>query len=316
MKQKLPEFVQYKHGSYWYVRWNPSTKKVVWTVLGKTYPEMLKALSGHLSNQPILMREVLARYLNEVIPTKKRSTQKNQTYQLNKLVEHFGNDYPAKITTQQIYKFHDMRSTTSPSSANKEMSLLSNVFKHALKWGVVSINPAINMIRNKEKPRKRYVTHPEFDLLLHRTTGFLHDAIELAYISGQRIGDVLKMQWSDIAAKRLHVIQEKGGEELFLKLTPGLSAIIRRCKSKPVVGRTIICDRNGQQIRYGRLRKRLVKVVDKLVESGELASQINLHDIRRKAGSDLPLESGLLGNTLQTRERVYHVAPKVVTPVR
>jgi len=318
-REQLPQYVQHKHGAFYYVRWNPTNKKVTWTHLGKTYPMMLRALSGHLTTKAIFMRDIINRYETEILSTKAYNTQKTHRWQLANLLYTFGDELPIKITSQEVYSYHDDRTQHgAPTAANKEVSLLANIFKFAIKWGCVpsGFNPASRLIKNKENPRKRYITDSEYDLLLKHTSGYVHNAIELAYLTGQRIGDVLKMKWADMTPNGIKVIQQKTKKELTVKLSPALSAVITRCKSNAVLGQTVIADSRGQALPYWRVREPFKNLVDKLVGSGKIPETITLHDLRRKAASDTPLESELLGNTRQTRERVYRAKPIVAEPVR
>jgi len=317
MKMRLPENVHQKHGAFYFVKRNPETHKVVWTNLGRTYPQMLGALSNQLSDEPKHMRDIFARYQADILPTKSQSTQRNQGYQIEYLNEHFGDRIPSSITTQEIYKYHDMRSQVSKSSANKEMGLLSTIMRFAIRWGDVTTSPAENLQRNQEMPRTRFPSDVEYKLLLDNSNGFLRDAIEILYLTGQRIGDILKAEWADIQNGYLHVVQKKHHRDkpptvLDIEITPTLNAAIQRCKDKQIVGRTLICDARGQPVLYSNINKRFTALVEKL----NIQPKLTLHDLRRKAGKDAGMTSQLLGNTQQVRERHYNPGVKVVKPVR
>ncbi|WP_354002459.1 tyrosine-type recombinase/integrase [Pseudogemmobacter faecipullorum] len=49
---------------------------------------------------------------------------------------------------------------------------------------------------------------------------------ELALGTGQRIGDVLKMRWSDIDGDGINVVQGKTGARLWVPFTPHLKGVL------------------------------------------------------------------------------------------
>ena len=323
--KKLPKFVQFKSGTYWHVQWNPTEKKMKWRKLGKSEPEMYRALANTIEAGAITMRDILNRYQTEVVVKQKLSTQKKREWQIKKLMNSFGEMLPNEVTPQDIYAYHAKRSQSVPVSANREMSLLHTVFRHAIKWGVITDkNPAAGLFKNKEEPRDRYVEDWEYDLIIKHTSGYVRNALELAFLTGQRIGDVLKMKWSDICViknkrktiRGIKVKQQKKGKELTIKISAAVQAILNNCKSANVIGQTVIADENGQNVSYNRLYYQFRLIVDSLLETKQLASRINIHDFRAKACSDGPLESELLGNTMQTRQHVYRRKPIVASPVK
>ena len=315
--KKLPKYVQFKSGTYWYVQWNPTEKRMKWRKLGKSEPEMYRALANTIEASAITMRDILNRYQTEVVVKQKLSTQKKREWQIKKLMNSFGEMLPNEVTPQDIYAYHAKRSQSVPVSANREMSLLHTVFRHAIKWGVITDkNPAAGLFKNKEEPRDRYVEDWEYDLIIKHTSGYVRNALELAFLTGQRIGDVLKMKWSNISVAGIKVKTEKTGKEVTITFSDAVQAILNNCKSTNVIGQTVIADENGHNVSYNRLYYQFRLIVGSLLETKQLASQINIHDIRAKAASEIPLDSELLCNTRQTRERVYRRKSIVASPVK
>ncbi|HVC49531.1 MAG TPA: tyrosine-type recombinase/integrase [Burkholderiales bacterium] len=317
MKQEhLPKYVRRSHGQFFHVRWNPAVKKVQWIPLGKSYPDMLRSLAALEDSNTALMNDIFQRYSTEILIKQAYGTQKRREAQLKKLNVSFGKVVPQYVTPQLIYLYHADRSKKVPVSANREISLLSTIFRYAIKWGLVTTNPAAGLLKNPEQPRRRYVDDSELDLLLTKSTGYLRNVIELAFLTGQRINDVLKMKWSDISDAGLKVRQQKTGRELTITLTPALEQVLSQCKSGKVLGQTILANTNGQSLNYGQVRYHFKRLVKKLLKSGQISADIRIHDLRAKSASDLPLDSELLGNTRSTRERVYRRKPIVAAPVK
>lgn len=76
-------------------------------------------------------------------------------------------------------------------------------------------------------------------------------ATSLLYFTGQRIGDVLKMRWSDIRRGTIHVIQDKTGKELWIPLLSELVAVLDQT---PKRGMTIIAGADGKPVAQQSLR--------------------------------------------------------------
>ena len=73
-------------------------------------------------------------------------------------------------------------------------------------------------------------------------TGISRTVFYLAYFTGQRSSDILKMKWADIAGKEIHVVQDKTGAELWVPLHPDLQAelAITERRGKTIVAAELI----------------------------------------------------------------------------
>ena len=193
----LPPRMYWKHGQYWYVRKNK------WIGLGKDLGEAKKTWalleSDALTAQdlrPVTLSSLFAQYEKEILPEKAEKTQRDQRRQLLYLGEIFGKMHPDSLTPVQIAHFLDNRG--AKVAANREIALLSHVYTKALRWGLAKGNPCRGVERNKVKARTRYVTDAEFAAILEVVPPPLRFAMQLSYLTGQRLSDVLKMRWSDI----------------------------------------------------------------------------------------------------------------------
>lgn len=123
----------------------------------------------------------------------------------------------------------------APVRAQREKALLSHVLQHAIAWGVLSANPCreVRVLVRTGKPRKRYITDEEF-LAVHRLASpVLQCAMDLAYMTGLRQGDLLRLSKPNIKNDLLRVSTSKTGKVLEFELTPDLKAIIDRCWQLP-----------------------------------------------------------------------------------
>lgn len=78
--------------------------------------------------------------------------------------------------------------------------------------------------------------------------------VNLLYFTGQRIGDVLKMRWTDIGEHGIHVVQQKRGKEVWVPLLSELRAELART---PKRGFHIVTTYEGKRIGDDVIRKEL-----------------------------------------------------------
>lgn len=316
--QKLPKYVQFKHGAYWYVRWNPAEQKVLWKPLGKTYAVMLIALSAFHEDGGMKMADVFERYRKEVSNKQSVNTRRQRDWQLDTLKESFGDMAPEAVTTRLVYLFLDEYGADAPVSANRLVSLLHCVFVKAIRWGLVSANPANGIEKYQEKPRSRTPTEDECQAVQARLEGVHARGFSLLRLGAQRVTDTLTLPWPAVKPNGdLHCTQSKTGTLVIIESSPGLESVIAECRRQPVLGRTIIADEAGQTLTYWQFANTVRRVIRKLVDEGKLASAFTPHDLRRTVGSEIDADNDILGHVDErTRKRVYDTRPKRGKPIR
>ena len=100
-------------------------------------------------------------------------------------------------------------------------------------------------------------------------------AVVLAYYTGQRIGDVLRMKWSDITPQdAIYVRQRKTNVELYIPIHPALSGVL---DTHPRLGDTIIADSHGQPYALNSFRRKFARTRDRL----SLPKDLCFHGIRK-----------------------------------
>lgn len=125
--------------------------------------------------------------------------------------------------------------------------------------------------------------------------------INLLYYTGQRIGDVLKMRWTDILEGEIHVIQQKTGKEVNPPLHRDLAAVLART---PKRGFTIIATEQGMPVKMAFIRDR-IKAFTK-----SYGKECVPHGLRKnaviallEAGCTVAEVSAITGQTYQIVER-------------
>src|SRR5690606_230976 len=104
-----------------------------------------------------------------------------------------------------------MELADTPNMCNRILSFLRIVFNYALEWQEVDSNPCIGISRHQAGRRDRYITDAEFAALLNAASPYIRCILEMCYLTGQRIGDVLAIRLADITEEGVSFVQGKTG---------------------------------------------------------------------------------------------------------
>lgn len=300
--------------------------KVEWARLERKVPPKLNHLMAY----------VFDRYEKEIIPGKAIRTQSDNHKELKQLRKAFENAPIESITPQIVAQYRDAR--TAKVRANREIALLSHAFSIAREWGLTDkANPCFGVRRNKEKPRDYYAGEIVWNAVYSEAAQELKDAMDLAYLTGQRPADVLKIAATDLNNGFLLIGQGKTEKRLRLRLEEagiqsGLSTFIddlleRRALSG-VKTSTLITNSSGLRMSQQMLRNRWddarEKAAIKAAADGDSTlafsiRQFQFKDIRPKAASEIELThaSRLLGHSSEEMtKKVYRRVGEIVKPTK
>ena len=167
-----------------------------------------------------IMKGIFNEYEKHIIPKKAARTQKDNVYELKQLRAAFDTAPIDAITPAMIAQYRDTRS--AKTRANREIALLSHIFNTAREWGLTTRdNPCLGVRKNKEKPRDFYANETVWTAVYSEASEELKDAMDLAYLTGQRPADVLSMRKDDVEGIYLLVSQGKTGKRLRIILEVG-----------------------------------------------------------------------------------------------
>ena len=210
-----------------------------------------------------LLNSIFDRYIKEILPLKAPRTQRDNLDCLKFLRPVFGEVAIDDLTPQHLAAYRDKRS--AKVRANREVSLLSHVFNLAREWGFTSRdNPARGLRKNKESPRDFYVDDTVWMAVYEFASVELQDALDLAYLTGQRVADVLKMSYHDLTSDSLYVCQGKTKKKLriLIRLEDGtptqLASVLERItkRDRKVKSLNLIATPAGRALNKGMLRTR------------------------------------------------------------
>jgi integrase len=234
----------------------------------------------------LTFRYVAEKYRVEMIPTKGAATQRDNLREMGKLLAFF-DDPPAmleQIEPQHVRQYLRWRKA-APIRANREKALLSAIWNWARDQGYTALaNPCAGIKGNKEEGRDVYVEDDAFDAVWEAADAPLRDALDLAYLTGQRPAEVRRMDERDIRDGFLHLRQGKTGKALRIAVEGELAVVLARIaarKAALVVRSTrLLIGLDGQPLTKDELRG----AFDRARKASGQAFQFR--DLRAKAGTD------------------------------
>ncbi|EEW1712109.1 TPA: phage integrase Arm DNA-binding domain-containing protein [Escherichia coli] len=259
----------------------------------------------------------------------KLNTYKQKAKPVSLLRERAGMKLISSVDVRDIAQLLDEYITAGqPRMAQVVRSVLIDVFKEAQHYGEVppGYNPALATKQPRRKITRQRLNLEEWQKIFdiadasHRYMG---NAMLLALVTGQRLGDISRMKFSDIWDDHLHVIQEKTGSKIAIPLSLRLNAInwslrdvVARCRDYAVSPylvhffRTTSQAERGAQVKSNTLTMNFSKARDLAgIDWGD-GSPATFHE-QRSLSERLYKEQGLdtqklLGHKTQQQTDRYH----------
>ena len=152
--------------------------------------------------------DLFERYLNEHAKQKKseKSAKEDERYIRKYIIPQLGSIKVKSLNLTHIEKLHRSLEST-PTQANRVLAVVSVALTHAERWHLreVRSNPCNVIQRYKEVSRNRYFSAREIKNigiaikeLEKSSNSYAVLALRLAFLLGLRIGEVRRIQWSDL----------------------------------------------------------------------------------------------------------------------
>lgn len=295
----LPPCVYHRHGAYFYV------KRGVWKSLGNTLTSALaeyaRIIAPPIGGCDALLDRTLERCEESVKP---------RTYiqyelacrRLKKVLAEFS---PEMVEPHHIAAILD-HFRHSPNAANRLLTFARHAFSNGLTWGMCKINPTYGVKRHAEGKRDRLISAEEYRLIWQAAPAQLRAIMDVTYLTGQRIGDVLVLRLVGITKGGISFQQEKTGKRLTVEMTADIEEAIGRAKSlhNNVRGMTLFHGRGGKPLSYKGVYDAFQRACKRAgVEDA------GLHDLRAKAATDAKRQgknpTDLLGHSTQATTTRY-----------
>ncbi|WP_321865673.1 tyrosine-type recombinase/integrase [Paraburkholderia tropica] len=178
--------------------------------------------------------------------------------------------------------------------ANREIALFSHIFNHARETGLTSApNPCAGVRKNSESGRDVYVEDDVFARVYACADAPTRDAMDLAYLAGQRPQDTLSYDERDIRDGFLSIGQGKTGQKLRIEVVGELKSVVDRIRARKiglkVVSTALVINEKGERMTLGALQKRFSAA---RARAGVPVGDFQFRDLRAKAGTDKTDSSG------------------------
>ncbi len=350
----LPQRVYFEHGRYWFKPKRPGATPPGFTSridLGTTLGEMYDALKKLVEAPRTIgkMSTLFDRYLRDSLPNLAPRTQSDYRKYIERLRPVLNEWEPPELTAGDIF---DIRATIAQESgvvqANRHVSCLSAVFREAIGWKAVTVNPCLQLKRLREPPRTRYVFDHEFTGVYEIASDVIQVMMDLATITGQREGDLLKLPNRDPTvytdegmmfrpgkSKRRHprhgAIVESA-KTVIVEWSPELREVIERArKLGPDIRKTLVCNLQGKPFTESGFRSNWHRLIQAGLKGRKksngavdiapvIKESFTFHDLRAKSGSDAEdvqeANDRLAHDDLRTTQVVYRRKPRRARPGR
>jgi len=226
----------------------------------------------------ITVGEMLARYRDELLPTKRGHVQEG--YVVGAFLRHKVSQYTLKHATPHIIReYRDERLTqVEASTVHRELDILQHAFAVAIReWGYpLSQNPVAAITKPPlSNARNRRLQEGELDRLMEGCGGsrvwWLKPVIILAIETGMRRGELLNIysQDVDLEARTLHIPITKNGHPRTIPLTETACSVLGPYMSDN--DRIFPPSANAFRLAWERLKRR-IEIED-----------LRFHDLRHEA---------------------------------
>ena len=121
-----------------------------------------------------------------------------------------------------------LNDSLTPGHSHIFLSRARALFAYGRGLDLICDHDPFRGLKAPESGEYRPWTQEELQAFLRSSTPDMAMAIRLAYYTGQRMGDVLAMKWSDIKDGCIHVRQQKTGAVLAIPLHPRLKTALRQ----------------------------------------------------------------------------------------
>lgn len=293
MKRDLPKRVYERHGAWYFVDMAGKWHRLC--AVRQGMPAMYRALADLTEHetQSDRMPAVISRWYEgkriEWAPATQRNMERIASYMSRELAEFTPAELKPPRCNAYLSEFAHM-----PHTYTQHRTMLRMVLSFAALEGLRDgHNPVDDVPAKSAPPRRRIVTDAEIEAIkraaeaLGASCAGLAPMIDLALITGQRIGDLIGLRWEDVTTEGLLIVQGKTGERLLIEWSPALRAAIDTCAAgRERIGHVLI-NGLGKGWGYAGIYKQWA-----IACRAAGVDDMHIHDLRGRAGVDALLAAG------------------------
>lgn len=327
MKADLPKRVHEKHGAFYLVTGSGSARR--WVKLSRVkegMPALYLAL-GKVTSVDVMddsMARVVADWLVDVGATHSVKTKANDAYMCREVAKAFVEFRASQVRAPHVVAFlkafRDM-----PRTYNAYRSHMRELLRYAEErgWREPGSNPVDSLRTMTLVARNRYITDSELrriksaicrgaDGLPTRSGKMICALVDMAYLTGQRISDLLDMDWSMLKSDGILFEPTKvagsTGAKVLIQWSPKLLALVERIKAlkRADITRYLFTTQHGQRLTYSGASSAWKRGVKRSGIKG-----VTFHDLKAKALTDVDELRGMHeaqkmgGHSTQTQTADY-----------
>ena len=278
----LPTGMYWKNGAYWLVRQRK------WARLAAAYRAAL-IVYGRLTAAPSgAMADLVKDALPGIVDGKAPTTKRQYEYAAGQIAQLLADFEPGQVTESDIYDLLEQFRET-PNMANRVLTVARLIFKHAVKRKQIANNPCTGVDRLPEKARDRYLTDDELAAIREKAGDRLKVIIDLLYLTGQRVQDVLDIRQSDLTDEGIRFKARKTGTRRTIAWNDDLRASVEAAKGlrgtvtmlAKAEDRHLLRGRRGGRVDYKSLHEQWTRAC----AAADVANA-HIHDVRAKSATD------------------------------
>jgi integrase len=195
----------------------------------------------------------------------------------------------------------------APIRANRELAVLSNLFKLAVTRGEIDRNPCREVSRNPEEPRTRLVEkaelQPFIDWALRQgdSAVVLVSMAEFAALTGNRRIEFRELHWPQVDDELIRLQRAKGrggkGKRELVGISEALQAVLERMKARPgynPMGAVFRSPRTGNAYRETGFKTMWQRLMADALKDGIVKERFTFHDLRAHYTTYFKLQFGEL----------------------
>lgn len=310
-------------------KWKAVIRKAGWPTASKTFRTKRDAedwarrteddmvRGAYIQRAPadrLTVAKALERYLAEVTPTKRPSSQVSDQNRSKILIEHLGKYSLAALTPEVVARFRDMRLAGEDRKDEKgkpiprandtvrlDLALLGHLFTIAIKeWGIgLSSNPVMNIRRPAAGPgRNRRLSDDEEKRLLaavdQHSNPMLRWIVRIALETGMRASEIVTLRRVQVDLKRriVRLLETKNTSPRTVPLSTTAVALFREALNHPVRPKDTDLIFFGEPGHDGKRRPYQFNPVWLNIKREQGLADVRFHDLRHEAVSRF-VEGGL-----------------------
>jgi integrase len=171
----------------------------------------------------------------------------------------------------------------SKARVNRYTALLKCSFNRFIDWGKIQTNPCRGIRLYPETARTHWLEKGQIDSLFESCSDRLRPIVQIAVLTGLRLGDILRLTWDriDFGQHVIRIVQSKTGTPLVLPMSEALENVLKciaQCGDSPYV----FHQERDRLRRFGWVRTDFQKAIAVAGLKGT-----RMHDLRHTAATQL-----------------------------